>query len=305
MIQSILKNPSQAQTIKELKPTDVLCGRSKHAFNHAGNLRFRYVVSGFLRKYVDVYATRKDKAQIIQSIIDVVRSYGGTFVQICNNDDCYKELTEKQVYEKVGHAIRDMAASRQVKDTSWMGNSTDIDERNDKDLAITTSVGSGYVNDNMANTSTAVCKDKSNESNLYPKVEYKVRTFDFSESKPQECISGYNFQQKTNSKIVPSTSLYEQNDKLPCCSVVSMDDYFDLSERLIKLEDLNFMEFVTDADLLFQVDPSVFDKVPNEVYTSSNYKMGQHTDEVQVENLDLLEDDVDGLLLQLLKSECY
>jgi hypothetical protein len=98
---------------------DVLCGRNKMVFNNIGNRRFRIIVSLFLTKYVDVKSTRKEKSQIIRNIIEAIKACGGRFLD--KRDNTFEELSEQKVYEKVGHAIRDMILSKNLGDDSWMG----------------------------------------------------------------------------------------------------------------------------------------------------------------------------------------
>jgi hypothetical protein len=120
---------TQNKQEKELTigPHDVLCGRTKDSFNNIGNRRFRVIVSTKLRKYVDVTSTRKEKGQIIESLIQSTQECGGRFLQVRNGS--LTELSYKQAYEKVGHAIRDMASAREVGDNTWMSESRDNDDK--------------------------------------------------------------------------------------------------------------------------------------------------------------------------------
>ena len=92
-----------------LGPYDILCGRHKDAFNNVGNRRFRVTVSLWFSRYTSA-SSRLQKSFIIQSIHDTTRQAGGRFLK--RRGRVYQELNQKQVHEKIGHALRDMALSK-------------------------------------------------------------------------------------------------------------------------------------------------------------------------------------------------
>jgi len=92
---------------------DILCGRDKEAFRHVGNRRFRHVVKLNLVPYARAKG-RQDKSAVILSVIEQVREMGGRFVKRKKGGRVLVELSDKQVREKVGHAIRDMATAQQM-----------------------------------------------------------------------------------------------------------------------------------------------------------------------------------------------
>lgn len=116
----------------DIGPFDVLCGRNRAAFNNVGNRRFRIVVSLSLARYVDVTSTRKEKSKLIENVIQSTKECGGRFLQVGRNG-LLVELSQKRTYDKVGHALRDMAASKDVGDNSWMGfSSSDLNDQHNK-----------------------------------------------------------------------------------------------------------------------------------------------------------------------------
>jgi hypothetical protein len=90
---------------------DVLCGRHKLAFNNIGNRRFRVTVSLSLERYLSS-PRRQDKTQVVFSIVKLIKGNGGRFLKW--KKDRWIELEDKQAKEKVGHALRDMASSRDL-----------------------------------------------------------------------------------------------------------------------------------------------------------------------------------------------
>jgi hypothetical protein len=97
--------PFQQEAEDGVGPYDVLCGRHKAAFNNVGNRRFRITIELWLSKYNGV-PSRTDKSLVIHEIVSLIKNNGGRFLH--RSGGSWKELTEKQAREKVGHALRDM-----------------------------------------------------------------------------------------------------------------------------------------------------------------------------------------------------
>jgi hypothetical protein len=130
-------------------PSDVLCGRGKASFNHGtchwlmgnqrrasdsrlafiryaegalrllplfyctadGNRRFRDSIAAWLPRYRDAVHLF-DKALIVDAVIGEVRQSGGRFLRYDHfASRAVNELSEHQVKEKVGRALRDAVAS--------------------------------------------------------------------------------------------------------------------------------------------------------------------------------------------------
>ena len=99
--------PLEAQEIAEqVSEYDVLCGRHRLAFHHAGNQRLRVLVAQNVDKYAQA-GSRLEKTMVIRSVVDVIQSFGGRFIKWDRSQNAWTELTEKQAHEKVGHAFRD------------------------------------------------------------------------------------------------------------------------------------------------------------------------------------------------------
>lgn len=120
-------NPELVNTVSStltVGPHDVLCGRNKVAFNNIGNRRFRVIILITVQSFVSLATTRKQKSEIIYRIIASTKDCGGRFLNERNG--VLVELSEKQAYDKVGHALRDMAMSREISDTSWLGGGDEV-----------------------------------------------------------------------------------------------------------------------------------------------------------------------------------
>jgi hypothetical protein len=89
---------------------DVICGRCSTAFNNIGNQRFRATISKNVQRYIDA-PTRAHKSKVILSVTELLQNdLGARFFKFKKGN--YVELDNKTILEKVGHALRDMAAQK-------------------------------------------------------------------------------------------------------------------------------------------------------------------------------------------------
>lgn len=103
----------------EIKPTDIICGRSKASFNNIGNRRFRVTISINLGRYVNA-ETMMEKSQIVENVIRVLRDdVGARFLkQVAGKSPDgvrrYVEMDDNYAREKVNNTLRDMALAEAV-----------------------------------------------------------------------------------------------------------------------------------------------------------------------------------------------
>ena len=106
----ILVEKQKEQPSPPLGPFDVVCGRCKAAFNNEGNQRFREIIAENLQRYIDA-PTRVLKGKVILSVVDILTlEKGARFFKLTNNGNTRARLNQKTIRQKVGHALRDMAA---------------------------------------------------------------------------------------------------------------------------------------------------------------------------------------------------
>ena len=96
---------------------DIVCGKNKFAFNHEGNRRFRGIIARHLQEYME-NQDRDLRTQLILQIVEKIRATGGRFVKYQHggaesSEDHWVEIGDKEARNKVGHAIRDLAVTRQ------------------------------------------------------------------------------------------------------------------------------------------------------------------------------------------------
>jgi hypothetical protein len=97
----------------QVGPQDIICGRCSIAFNNIGNRRFRLAITLSLQRYIDA-PTRQDKSLVIKATIKLLRADGEARL-LKRKGNKLLELNERQVRQKVGHALRDMAVVLQQR----------------------------------------------------------------------------------------------------------------------------------------------------------------------------------------------
>lgn len=102
------KEKQYGTAANSLGPYDVICGRGSVAFNNIGNRRFRVLISMNIDRYRDTKG-RHRKGLFISSLVDTFqREIGTRFFKL--KEGQLIELTEREIRQKVGHALRDMLA---------------------------------------------------------------------------------------------------------------------------------------------------------------------------------------------------
>lgn len=90
---------------------DVICQRGKECYEHAGNKRFRMIISNSIEKYKNA-SSRREKSQIVSNIVNTIssaaaNSSGGGFVRKDLLTMNWVRVSDKVAHEKVGQALRD------------------------------------------------------------------------------------------------------------------------------------------------------------------------------------------------------
>jgi hypothetical protein len=109
-----IKNPGVFITV--LNDNDVLQGRGSGSMQNTGNIRFRTMVEELRPAYVAT-SSRKEKAKMITSMVQLIQSRQGRFLQRLNdgevdklglssNTEHFVEMTDAEAAEKAKQAIR-------------------------------------------------------------------------------------------------------------------------------------------------------------------------------------------------------
>ncbi len=102
------KEQQYKAAVDSLGPYDVICGRGSVAFNNIGNRRFRVLISMNVDRY-NKSEGRHRKGLFIGSLVHTFQhTIGARFFKL--KDGQLIELTERQIRQKVGHALRDVLA---------------------------------------------------------------------------------------------------------------------------------------------------------------------------------------------------
>ena len=104
-------NPFAADMPSDYAPGnyDVICGRSKYAYHHIGNRRFRLTIQMFAGGYKEC-TCRKDRTRMIFRIVELIRSCGGRFIKYSSPTRSWEDIGDQDARHKVGHALRDLMA---------------------------------------------------------------------------------------------------------------------------------------------------------------------------------------------------
>ncbi|KAL3927899.1 MAG: hypothetical protein SGBAC_012885 [Bacillariaceae sp.] len=96
---------------QDVRPYDILCGRSKTCFNNIGNRRFRITIGMNLEKY-DNLTNRTERGKFIVSLARTLKEdVGFRFVRISKKTGRV-ELSDEEVRAKIGHALRDLSKTK-------------------------------------------------------------------------------------------------------------------------------------------------------------------------------------------------
>ena len=99
---------------------DVLCARGKKHFNHVGNRRFRLIIAMNIEKYI-ASGSKIRKSLVVASIVDSIkeaRPDEGGFIHEVPSLNRWRQLSDAQAREKVGHALRDAVKNRRKEEQS-------------------------------------------------------------------------------------------------------------------------------------------------------------------------------------------
>lgn len=87
------------------KNNDVIIGKGMKALNHSGNKLFRRVIERNLKSYAALSA-RKDKSNMIQSIVCQIQINGGVFIKQDPEKGSWFEVSDNIAREKTSQAFR-------------------------------------------------------------------------------------------------------------------------------------------------------------------------------------------------------
>lgn len=88
---------------------DVLCNRSRRAFQHVGNRRFRIIVENHAAAFANL-RMKAERSLMIQSILSIIENAHGKFVEK-NEEGKWGEVGLTKRKEKIGHALRAAVAA--------------------------------------------------------------------------------------------------------------------------------------------------------------------------------------------------
>jgi len=108
--------------VPDMEPgvNDVLSGRTRQSYHHAGNKRFREIISNSVHGFSQT-KSRGERAMIVSTIFDTIRTRGGRFLKkpdgaVPGDGTPWYVMTDHQAKEKIAHAVRDATTnSHEIK----------------------------------------------------------------------------------------------------------------------------------------------------------------------------------------------
>lgn len=123
--------PPQIQYVKDIKPSDVLCGRGGATNSHSGNRAFRLLVKQFQEQYLR--AKKAEKPSVADKVVALVRERGGRFLRRWDTSEkgniLWVDIGDDRAREKTCQALREGAPEWRKKKR---GASSDDDSRKTK-----------------------------------------------------------------------------------------------------------------------------------------------------------------------------
>lgn len=104
--------PNRRCYISNILDTDILCGRGGKSNHHAGNKRYRQVISD-MKLYYRQTEAKTLKTDLSRAIVDHVASYGGRFIKKDAVTKKYYVLSKAEARKKASQALRE------TKELKW------------------------------------------------------------------------------------------------------------------------------------------------------------------------------------------
>jgi hypothetical protein len=104
-------NENSSNESNTVGPYDIICGRSKDAYNNIGNRRFRITIRMFLQRYQELEC-RAERKLYTNYLTKLFRTeFGFRFLK--ENEDGYLDVGDVEARKKIGHALLDQTTKRQ------------------------------------------------------------------------------------------------------------------------------------------------------------------------------------------------
>lgn len=113
---------SVCDSVTDVNPYDVLCGRGGGTNSQVGNRRFRQLVQDFQPTYL--MAKRKEKPLLARTIVLIIRKRGGRFLKKNEETGELYEVGDIKAEAKTSQALReglDVRATKSATSSSFMG----------------------------------------------------------------------------------------------------------------------------------------------------------------------------------------
>jgi hypothetical protein len=213
------KQPLPSLNVIQLGPYDVLCDRSRLAFNHIGNRRFRITVETKVPSYA-VATHKSDRSRIVRSIVSIIHGAGGRFLTRSNCGD-WKEVSKVRSNEKVGHALRAAISARSSEEERTIYDVIGAVDAVDGSTAEPVQLLSGESKKRkLCEKQHDECHSSSNDTWLNDVLSMYLATPDFATSKD---FNSQEMDNESNDTDTMLNELYEPDIALDSDDLLSLD----------------------------------------------------------------------------------
>lgn len=199
------------QSISEVNPNDVLCGRGGGTNSQIGNRRFRKLVQEYQPEYL--VARRKAKPHISKTIVQIVRKRGGRFLKKEESTGYLYEVGDERAEAKTSQALReglDVRACSGSKKRDETGRETPI-AKNGEEASLKRKREDELEEESHDRNQEENTSDNSNTSSLKQEAEEYEHDFSPPRSKQKIDVTDEKEEEKTGeteeSKMWPATAV--------------------------------------------------------------------------------------------------
>ena len=125
--------PTPVEFIRNIKSSDVLCGRGGATNSHSGNRSFRSLVKRHQDRYLR--AKKRDKPSVAAAIVDLVRDRGGRFLRrhetSTQGEILWVDIGDERAREKTCQALREGAPELRRRRGRGASSSSDDEDKED------------------------------------------------------------------------------------------------------------------------------------------------------------------------------
>lgn len=104
LFHQFIPRQSDEERIREVKDTDILCGKDKTYSLHKGNIRYRQLIEAHGTVYA-IATSKQAKTKITRAVLDILERENTRFLQP-EEDNTWSIVPRQKARDKTSHALR-------------------------------------------------------------------------------------------------------------------------------------------------------------------------------------------------------